>query len=410
MVRLWICDKITKMVILEKTKNPFIIGAIIISLLIFSEGVAFFMASENQSDVENIVDMSLAPYSDRQITENAKVKNEQFEKLVFAPIQQKKESFYSTQLAGVLRAFKFIFYQKTSNPVLEYGTWVWTPTLQMSDEYISLLLTGAKKEGINTIYLSIDSYLDIYTLPSGPEKEEKEKLFTQILEKFINMAGERGIAVDAEAGWRNWAEEGQTYKPFIVANYVKEFNRSHEAKFRGFQYDIEPYLLDYYKDNKEAVLADFIKLVDQTVSFLDSEKLRFSVVVPDFYDKKDRMTPVFAYGDRRDFVFEHLLDVLEKKQGSSIVIMSYRNFAEGRDGSIDISKNEIRTASLGKFNTSIILAQEVGDVPPSYITFHNTSKSYLMKEISKLTSAFNPYKNFGGIAVHYANAFLSMSP
>jgi hypothetical protein len=88
--------------------------------------------------------------------------------------------------------------------------------------------------------------------------------------------------------------------------------------------------------------------------------------------------------------------------------MSYRAFAEGFDGSIEISTNEMKTAKKGSYQTKIIIAQETGEVLPAYLTFHNTSKNRLFEEIGKINTAFDPYSNFNGIAIHYANAFLAL--
>lgn len=92
-----------------------------------------------------------------------------------------------------------------------------------------------------------------------------KKFFAVALEYFIKSANKKSIEVDAEAGWRNWAESGNKYKGLAIANFVKIFNANHTNKFRGFQYDVEPYLLDSYEKNKVGVLKNFIKLVDQTV-------------------------------------------------------------------------------------------------------------------------------------------------
>ena len=70
------------------------------------------------------------------------------------------------------------------------------------------------------MYLSIDSYLDIYALSDRTEKREKETMFMEKLSVFISKAKEKGIAVDAEAGWKNWAEDRHTYKPLAVVNFV----------------------------------------------------------------------------------------------------------------------------------------------------------------------------------------------
>jgi hypothetical protein len=228
------------------------------------------------------------------------------------------------------------------------------------------------------------------------------------LDNFISLADKNGIKVDAEAGWRNWAEDENIYKAFADVSFVSNFNDTHTKKFRGFQYDVEPYLLNSYNKNKTQVLKNFVALIDQTENFLNRSDLHFAVVVPDFYDEKDGLTPKFFYNGTKAGVFTHLLGILDKKLNSSIIVMSYRNFADGNDGSIDLSNNEMQTVSRGDYDTKIIIAQETGEVSPPYVTFHGTSHNYLLMQIEKINLAFASYYNFGGIAIHYANAFLAL--
>ncbi len=133
-------------------------------------------------------------------------------------------------------------------------------------------------------------------MSTGPEKEKKKKAFDSILESFITAAHKNNMTVDAEAGWRNWAEPGNEYKAFAVMNYVLQFNVAHAEKFRGFQYDVEPYLLPSYATDKKAVLYNFADLVNETVTRLNDSDLTFSIVIPDFYDSASGETPQFIYG------------------------------------------------------------------------------------------------------------------
>jgi hypothetical protein len=225
---------------------------------------------------------------------------------------------------------------------------------------------------------------------------------------LLRQARRNGIDVDAEAGWRDWAQAGHTYKAFAVVNYVKEFNKTQPYKFRGFQYDVEPYLLDEYKTDKETVLKEFLSLVEETRYALDENQLRFSIVIPEFFDGTEDMTPKFSYNGTRGYTIDHLLSILGEKQGTSIIIMAYRNFALGADGSVDISQKEINTADKRKYTTDIIVAQETGDVLPPYITFHNSTKEHLREELKKINTAFEDNPSFGGTAIHYVNAYLDL--
>lgn len=356
----------------------------------------------------NLVDTQISQYSDRHITPNAIAVNPEFKNLTFDPVST-KSSFFSSQIATVIKAVRSLTSLPTKeSETKEYGTWIWTPVMEMTPAYMEDVLSQAKNNGVNTIYISIDSYLDIFVMSKGEEREIAKKIFSEKLEDFIVKAHSKNIVVDAEAGWRNWAEEGNIYKAFAIVNYIKNFNAEHENKFRGFQYDVEPYLLKLYKEDPAPVLKNFVTLVDQTQYFIGDSTLRFSVVVPDFYDGKDEFTPKFSYNGKKDYTFKHLLNILDKRANSSIIIMSYRSFATGFDGSIEISNNEMQTAKSGTHRTKIIIAQETGDVPPPYITFHRTSKEYLGRQIESINNTFKPYANFGGIAVHYVNAFLAL--
>ena len=354
---------------------------------------------------QNPVDKKISQYSDTHITNNAKATSPEFKNLAFEPVPA--SPLFSNELAAVVRAVKSLTLS-TKEENKEYGSWVWTPVMEMAPAYIESILSDAKVNGVNTIYVSIDSYLDIFVMPKGQARENTKKTFSDKLEYFITEANKKGIVVDAEAGWRNWAEGDNIYKAFAVVSFVKNFNSTNQNQFRGFQYDVEPYLLDNYTKNETSILKNFISLVDQTEYFMGTSTLRFSVAVPDFYDQKDGFTPLISYNGSKNYTFRHLLNILDKRPDSSIIIMSYRNFADSVDGTIGISKNEMLTAKDGHYTTKIIIAQETGDVPPPYITFHNTSKSYLLEQITKIKTAFSPYSNFGGIAIHYANAFLAL--
>jgi len=337
-------------------------------------------------------------YSDTHITKNAIISDQRFNDLATF----KKENFLASAAASL----------QTNKPSPaeaaepEKGTWLWTPTLNLTPSYWNTLIAGAKKNGIRSFYLSLDSYLDIYVLPEGRAKEQKKATFDSIVERFIRAARKNGMSVDAEAGWRNWAEPGNEYKAFAIVDYVLEFNAAHTEKFRGFQYDVEPYLLESYQKDKKAVLRNFLDLVNKTVTRLDRSDLSFSVVIPDFYDGTGGETPRFFYGWDYGSTLIHLLEVLDRRPGSALLVMAYRNRSGGNDGSIDISRDEIRAAD--EYQTKVIVAQETGDVSPPSLTFYNTSLSALNSQIQNIQKAFADNASYNGIAIHYVNALLEL--
>lgn len=422
-----IITTITKLAILyisfntmKKLKNIFrenkrlthLISLLIISLV--GAGTLFFITNFGQTAGStprkislqkkiNPIDLHISQYSDKHITINAIDSNGKFSNLALADFMKETGRFPlpSLQVAAVGKAV-------LGTGAKEYGTWIWTPLMDMTENYIDSTVKAAQTNGINAIYVSVDTYLDIYVMPAGQGKENKKKVFANKLEYFVKEANKYGIAVDAEAGWRNWGEDGNAYKAFAIINFVKEFNNKEIHKLRGFQYDVEPYLLASYKTDQSSALKNYLSLIDQTITLLGTSNLKFSVVIPDFYDQTAELTETFEYNGKTSFTYNHLLDILQNRSGSEIIVMSYRNFATGYDGSIDISNTEVEEATNGMSSVKIIVAQETGDVLPPYITFNNTTKNYYSKEISKINTAFSYYSNFGGIAVHYVNAFFSL--
>ena len=134
----------------------------------------------------------------------------------------------------------------------------------------------------------------------------------------------------------------------------------------------------------------------------------FSVVIPHFYDSLQKWTPAVSYQGKTAYTFTQLLRVMEKKKGSTITIMAYRDFFEGTNGTREVSEAEIREASNGGYSTKIIVAQETGNVDPDYVTFYGQPKSDLYGALDGIYSIFGSYVNFGGVAVHYLDTFLSM--
>lgn len=341
-------------------------------------------------------------YSDTHITKNAVVSDPRFRNTVHV------------ESAGLLANVSNVIpssAEEEGPAQIERGTWLWTPLLDITPAYRDSIIAGAKKNGIRNIYLSIDSYLDIYALQGGAQKDGMKKNFDDALERFVAQARRNGMTVDAEGGWRNWAEPGHEYKAFAVLSYAIEYNKTHAEKLRGFQYDVEPYLLDSYAQNKRTALHLFVALMQESVAKLDDSDLKLSVVIPEFYDGSQNddpqyQTPRYFYGLKYAYTLDHLLDVLDQRAGSRIIVMAYRNVAEGENGIIEIAKDEIAEATGHR--TKVVVAEETGDVSPSYVTFHGMPRSYFDEQSDIVERSFANEKSYGGLSTHYINALLAL--
>lgn len=385
----------------RKTRRfpKFLLVSVLLALAILAAGTGIYRITRSapQSDTAGLANVFRpALYSDTHVTQNAIIADPRFKNS--APING------ASLVAAVLGAPP----SKSLAPAPtgpERGTWIWQGPLEITPADRDSLIASAQERGIKEIYLSLDSYLDIYALPDGPEKAAKKKAFDAALEAFIAKAHESGIAVDAEGGWRNWGQPGNTYKAFALLDYAIVFNATQPEKLRGFQYDVEPYLLDEYQTDKAAVLKNYLDLMYDTVTRLDGSDLAFSVVIPDFYDGAGD-TPEFWYGLSYGFALDHLLAILERRPGSTLVVMAYHNQADGVGGSIQAALDEVRAADRSK--TRVVLAQETSRVQPSDVTFYRMSRSYLDSQLAEINKTFANDPSFGGVAFHYLSAFLAL--
>ena len=296
-----------------------------------------------------------------------------------------------------------------SNPSKESGVWVWQSPIQMTSEYATSMVSVAKENGFNAIYITIDDYLNIAAIPEGEDKKNQKENYMKLLYGIVSMANKSGIEIDVEGGAKDWAESENRYKGYTLIDFVSEYNKNYpDAKVRALQYDVEPYLLSQYDNNKSSTLYNYLEFIDHSVKRMQNVDAKFSVVIPHFYDSAQKWTPEISYAGKKQHPFTHLLEILERKSGSTLTIMAYRNFFEGDDGVEGISLPEIKETATGQYSTKVIIAQEAGNVTPSYVTFYGKSRADLFSGIKKIEESFGQYKSFGGVAVHYLDPFLQL--
>ena len=297
----------------------------------------------------------------------------------------------------------------TSHGAGENGTWIWDSPKKMSIYEYQSLLQDAARSGFNAVYVTVDDYLTLSSMPAGSAKDAAKLAYFQALSGFISYASGLGLAVDAEGGWKDWAQEGNRWKGYALIDMVREYNEKYPgSKIRNLQYDVEPYLLPTYEKNKAVTLKQFVEFIDESATRMKAVDAGFSVVVPHFYDSNQRWTPSFAYAGKTKHAFTHLLDALQKKPGSALIIMAYRDFVEGSNGSYEISAAEVKEASLGGYSSSVIVALETGNVSPAYVTYFGSAKQKVLDASDSLRSAFGGQAAFGGVSIHYLDTYLKL--
>lgn len=290
----------------------------------------------------------------------------------------------------------------------EFGIWIWDSPYTMNPAYAKEVISVSRKNGFNVLYVTVDDYLEVLDMPLRERASYKEN-YMKSLSIFVDAAQDAGLEVDAVGGAKDWAMSDNRRKGYELIEFVKEYNKKYpRAKLRGLQYDVEPYLLTEYNADKQKVLKEFVTFIDESARRMKDMPEQFSIVIPHFYDSKQNWTPEYSYRGEKASTFTHLLNVLKQKKESSIIIMSYRNFFEGENGTKEISEAELEESSNREYPTKIIIAQETGNVTPDYVTFYDYPKLSLFDALQEMQEYFKKYKAFDGVAVHYFDSFLKM--
>ena len=288
----------------------------------------------------------------------------------------------------------------------ELGLWDWDTPSTVSAAAMQNAVNSAAANGVTAIYLSIDDYLTIDALPAGAAKTQQLTTYQNEVATFLADAEQKNISVDAEAGAQDWAEPQNLWKPADIMNFVASFNATHPNKFRGVQYDVEPYLLPAYATDPATVLTQYVTLAESLVNQDKAKGLPLGLVIPSFYDDIIQWTPMITVDGITAYPYNHLLRLLKQIPSSSLQIMAYRNFASGTNSTIDISQTEVHEAD--GTGVTVIVGQETGNVQPSYVTFYGETKTQLLAQMAIIKQSYASNNSFGGMAIDYLEPFLAL--
>ncbi len=285
---------------------------------------------------------------------------------------------------------------------IELGTWLWESIESLSTEQIDDIFRFSSKNNINIIYLRIDDYIDIY------ESKDKFKLekFNKNNKRFIEEASKFDVKVQALAGDKTWSQPDYRYITVLLLDYVKQFNLNNKKGFSGLQFDIEPYNMDIYKKDKAGVLNNYLITIDNLLKIYKENILSFGkdfklgFTIPYWFDNENNNNVSLNWHDKFKPVAYHIFDMLNKYDNCYVVIMSYRNFAKGNDGSIAHAISEIEYADKFTPNVSIMIGQETVKTKIKKISFFNKNKMIFNEEVGELITFFDKYKVFKGVAIH----------
>lgn len=272
--------------------------------------------------------------------------------------------------------------------------WVWeAETFRLLDEpkWRDEVLDVLEKDGFNTLYLYADSWQGRSPIVDEPG----------LYETLIRESRGRGFRVEALLGSK-YLGTNRYVMPDLrgqaraMLERVLAYNKSAEksAKFDAIQLDIEPYTLPEWKKDRDEVAGFFVEAAREWSRIVrDGESgIELGAAIPFWFDKVERGegTLVAALLDAFDYV----------------ALMAYRDKAEGRDGIIAHSRNEVDAA--GPIGRKVIVGVETDETSLDKLTFLEEGRRALDEAIGRVGEEFRDDDGYAGVAIHHLRSYLAL--
>ena len=249
-----------------------------------------------------------------------------------------------------------------------------------------------KRQGIQTLYLYADAHDNRMLLTSHP----------QSYARAIRQLHASGIQVHALLG--SWPLHTERYvlpahraTALAMLQRVIDYNLAAEpqARFDGVNLDIEPHVLDEWPAQREALLQGFIDLSEAFMALKRraNVSLQIGPAIPFWLDGI-----ALRRGNRTRPASEYLQDIYDH-----VVLMDYRNKAEGPDGIISHASEELAYGrQIGK---RVLIGIETSSNELKKLTFHHLREEDLERELAITHQNLGVNPAFGGFVLHHYGSY-----
>lgn len=244
--------------------------------------------------------------------------------------------------------------------------WVW-------DGPVDGVIEFATSRGVTDLYLS------------APPGFSSDATYAS----FIDDAQGQGLRVWAVAGDASWAKNRSAWVNWT--NEVVGF-----GLFDGIVADVEPYLLaDWSNSRKRSrLISNYLKNLKAATAAAGSTEMM--VAVPFWWDLDE-------YRTNGKTLVEQTMAATD-----GVIVMAYRDHAEGTDGIVDLAGFEVALGS--QMSKRVVVGVETGAVSVDKVTFFEEGSAAMAAELTKVESAFAGAGGYGGVAIHHYASYSTMAP
>lgn len=205
------------------------------------------------------------------------------------------------------------------------------------------------------------------------------------LKQSVRLLHGEGVEVFALSGEPKWTFR---HKPALAWAH----RALRLAPFDGLHLDVEPHALKNWKRDQQALVADYLGLLDKVAP------LRGSLDVDVQFAYGRIATPDGTFAD----------DILQRVDG--VTVMSYRDTADGANGMLAIAADWLeRATNAGK---PVWLAAETNEESDCvYCTFFEEGQADMASVLSQIDSTErSTYPTYQGFAIEDLDGWLALGP
>jgi hypothetical protein len=202
---------------------------------------------------------------------------------------------------------------------------------------------------------------------------------------FLTDAHAAGLQVHAMAGDSAWAKQSGPWTAWVDEVVT-------HGGFDGVVFDVEPYLhADWNTKKQNRLIRSYLAGLDEAAQ--RAGNLPVLAAVPFWFDE---------IRVKRTTLVESVLATTD-----GIVVMAYRDHAEGVDGIIDLSATEAAlAASMGR---QFVIGVETGAVSPGKVTFAEEGEQFMENELDLVEAEFATNPAFAGFAIHHYASYRTLN-
>lgn len=256
--------------------------------------------------------------------------------------------------------------------------WIWDASVIQDAEQLASLFEFTKDKKISVLYV----YAGDVVIN-----------FPDTLANFIKQSTNNGLKIELLFGEPGWTRTENHALALALIDRAITFSEGQPADQQpvGIHIDVEPYgLSPDWDTNRAELIVSFLDLIFAIKDQIKNANvpLRFSADIPFWFD-----TIQATYNNETRTLNQFVQDMTDQ-----IVLMDYRNIADGEDGFIALGQGEILYAEqVGKLVT---IGLETTFQEPAKLTFFGSDENNLEQEIGKALPVFSIQPAFDGIAIH----------